>query len=314
MTGAATTGAVLVTGVEGMIGYAVAARLAQSGRPVVGMDRHIRDARDLGIATVVADLSDIHALYGMLTAHEVRSIVHCGAISGPMLAKDDPYGLIQINVTGTLNILEACRRLQLERLVFCSSLMVYGASQSSPLREDAPLRATDAYGASKIAAEALVNAYIAAHGVDAVSARLAWVYGPRRQTPCSIRRMLTDAMAGRSTQFLTGASALRQYVHVEDVASALVALLDAPVLKRRVYNVSGDDFRPFASVADAVRALVPNASISIGDTPDPEDPPMGQLSTEALRQDTAWRPALPLEEGLARYRDWLAQNESPLTP
>ena len=296
---------VLVTGVEGMIGYAVAARLRDAGQTVVGMDQRVEGATELGIPVVKADLRDVHALYGTLAAHRCTAIIHCGAISGPMLTKNNPEYLMQTNVTGTLNILEATRRLGLRRLVHCSSLMVYGGNDGSVLHEDSPLLASDTYGASKVAAEALVRAYATEHGVDAVMGRLAWVYGPRRQTACGIRGMIEDAMAGRVTHFASGRSAMRQYVHVDDVAAALIALLQAPALPRRAYNVAGGDYRPFPAVADLVRELFPTADITIGDAPDPEDPPMGPLAIDAIRQDIGWAPAISLPDGVKSYAAWL---------
>jgi UDP-glucuronate 4-epimerase len=296
---------VLVTGVEGLIGYAVAKRLLGSGTAVIGMDQRIHDAATLGMATIQADLGDVHALYAAFLHHRCTGTVHCGAISGPMLAREAPELLFRTNVTGTLNLLEAARHAGADRFVFCSSLMVYGANDGSTLHEDSPLRPSDAYGASKVAAETIVNAYAAHHGLDAVSARLAWVYGPRRQTPCGLRTMLSDALAGRPTRLASGLSAIRQYVHVDDVAAALVALLQAPHLPRRVYNVSGGDFRPFVEVVDAVRQLFPSADISVGDARDPDDPPMGPLSIAAISEDIGWKPSIPFAEGLRNYAEWL---------
>ena len=304
MTETVTEG-VLVTGVEGMIGYAVAARLNGAGFCVVGADRRIGDAAGLGIPVVEADLGDLHALYGTLATHRCGAVVHCGAVSGPMLARDDPAGLMRTNVVGTLNVLEAARRLGLRRVVVCSSLMVYGPNDGTALDENSPLDAADTYGASKVAAEAVVRAYAAEHGVDAVMARLAWVYGPRRQTACGIRQMILDALTGCPTRFASGSSAMRQYVHVDDVASALVALLTAPRPPRLAYNVSGGDYRPFREVVDLVRALFPAADVVVGDAADPEDPPMGPLSIAAIERDVGWRPVVPLEAGLASYAEWL---------
>ena len=311
MTKTVTEG-VLVTGVEGMIGYAVAARLNGAGFRVVGADRRIGDATGLGIPVVEADLGDLHALYGTLAAHRCSAVVHCGAVSGPMLARDDPAGLMRTNVVGTLNVLEAARRLGLRRVVVCSSLMVYGPNDGTALDENSPLDAADTYGASKVAAEAVVRAYAAEHGVDAVMARLAWVYGPRRQTACGISQMILDALAGCPTRFASGSSAMRQFVHVDDVASALVALLTAPRSPRLAYNVSGGDYRPFHEVVDLVRALFPAANVVVGDAADPGDPPMGPLSIAAIERDVGWRPVIPLEAGLASYADWLrARNANP---
>ncbi len=307
------TETVLVTGVEGLVGYAVARRLRDAGVAAVGMDRRVADAAALGVPVAEADICDAHALYGTLAAHRCTAVVHCGAVSGPMLAKGEPERLMRTNVSGTLAVLEAARRLGLRRVVFCSSLMVYGANDGAALAEDAPLRARDTYGASKVAAEAIVTAYAAEHGLDAVSARLAWVYGPRRQTACGIRRMLEDALAGRPTRFGSGGRAMRQYVHVDDVAAALHALLDASGVAGRAYNVSGGDYRPFPAVADLVRAMFPAADIAVGDDPDPdpEDPPMGPLAIGAIARDAGWRPALPLPEGLRGYADWLRSRPRP---
>jgi UDP-glucuronate 4-epimerase len=300
---------VLVTGVEGLIGYAVAKRLLGFGTAVIGMDQRIHDAALLGIATIQADLGDVHALYAAFLEHRCTGIVHCGAVSGPMLARDAPELLFRTNVAGTLNLLEVARRARARRFVFCSSLMVYGANDGSALHEDSPLLPSDAYGASKVAAETIVNAYAAHHGLDAVSARLAWVYGPRRQTPCGLRMMLSDALAGRPTKLESGLSSVRQYVHVDDVAAALIALLQAPHLPRRIYNVSGGDFRPFVEVVDAVRRLFPSADITVGDAKDPDDPPMGPLSIAAISKDFGWRPSIPLAEGLRNYAEWLRARE-----
>jgi UDP-glucuronate 4-epimerase len=302
---------ILVTGVEGMIGHAVAAILRQKGCGVVGMDRRIRDAAALGVPVYEADLADAHALYGALADHPCRAIIHCGAISGPMLAPDNPALVFSTNTQGTLNLLEAARRLRMRRFVFASSLMAYGGNDGSPLHEDSPLLARDAYGASKIAAEAMVNAYAGQYGLEGVSARLAWVYGPRRQTSCALRAMLRDALAGRPTRLASGGGAMRQYVGVEDVASALVALLEAPRLPRPAYNVAGGDYRPFAEIVDLVRGIMPGAAIEVGDAVDPDDPPMGPLSIEAIGNDIGWSPAIALPDGLVSYRNWLAHQEAP---
>jgi len=298
-------GSVLVTGVEGMIGYAVALHLREAGVPVVGLDQRVADSADLGVPVLQADLDNTHALYGALVEHRCTAVVHCGAVSGPMLARDDPEFLFRTNVTGTLNVLEAARRLHLRRVVFCSSLMVYGANDGSLLTEDSPLRPSDAYGFSKVAAEAIVEAYAAHHGIDAVSARLAWVYGPRRRTACVIRTLLSDAMAGRPTRISTGAAAMRQYVHVDDIAEALTALLRAERIERRAYNLSGGDYRPFGEIVELISELCPGADAVVEDTPDPEDPHMGPLSIAAIERDLGWTPKLSLADGLRHYRDWL---------
>ena len=127
----------------------------------------------------------------------VRAVVHAGAISGPMVAAGDPHQVMAVNVGGALNIAEASLRAGVERLVALSSAGVYGVQATlDPVREDAPLNATDIYGASKIAAETVLRAYRHDHGLPAIALRPSSVYGPGRTTACFIRDMIDHARRG----------------------------------------------------------------------------------------------------------------------
>ena len=120
-------GSVLITGVNGMIGYALARRLAAAGRSVVGMDRVAPTEGELGCAIVLGDLADPHRLHWAIRQHAVDRIVHCAAASGPMLLRDNPFQLLETNVHGTLHLLEAARVEGVRRVVFMSSISAYGA-------------------------------------------------------------------------------------------------------------------------------------------------------------------------------------------
>src|SRR5213079_285443 len=143
---------ILVTGAAGLIGRRVVEMLAADGRATRATDR--ARAVDETIALEPADLTDGAAVDRLVTP-DLAGIIHCGAISGPMLGRDDPAGTIAINVGGTVNLLERARRHQLcrqgsGRFVFCSSVSAYGATPKvSLVPPSAPLAATEIYGASK---------------------------------------------------------------------------------------------------------------------------------------------------------------------
>src|SRR5690606_27532373 len=143
---------------------------------------------------VDCDLRDTHRLHQLAFGQDLDSIVHCGAHSGPMVARDNPYDLVAVNVVGTANVLEVARLQRVRRFVNCSSVSVYGSTSAGPVREDPALHPSTVYGATKLAAEHLATAYAREHGLDAVSLRLSWVYGPRRTTSCLLRRMIEDAL------------------------------------------------------------------------------------------------------------------------
>jgi len=163
---------ILVTGANGFIGRAVASALVQQGRCVIGTDLSIGNKTEFPV--IAGDLRNRNALEIVMRESRVTAILHCGAVSGPMLARDDPELICRVNIEGTINVLECARTLGVSRVVFCSSCGVYGNAGPAPVGEDASFAATDIYGASKAAGDMLVRAYAAQHGVDGICLRV-WV-------------------------------------------------------------------------------------------------------------------------------------------
>jgi nucleoside-diphosphate-sugar epimerase len=294
---------VLITGAGGLVGHALRQRLEADGVAVVPIDRIARTAD--GIELVECDVTDIHRLHAVIHRHAVTEIVHCGGFSGPMVARDNPYAIVQVNIVGTANVLEAARIRGLRRVVFCSSTSAYGDTPDGPVPEDVPMRPTSVYGASKAAGEQLVAAYARQHGLDGVSLRLSWVYGPRRTTDCFIRTMIEDALAGRPTVLPWGRDFHRQYIHVDDAADALARALDAPSLPRRAYNVTGGTYLTLGEIADVLRRVLPTADVRLGTGPDPVDDVQRQFDITAARRELGYTPAHDLEDGIRSYASWL---------
>lgn len=297
-------GAILVTGANGLIGYALAAKLASEGRRVLGMVRRL-PPEPYPFEVCFADLSDIHRIHSIFTEQPIEALVHSGAVSGPMVGLDNPFMTIQTNVVGTANVLEACRVHGVKRVVYTSSTTAYGDTPPAPVGEDAPLRPTDVYGATKAAGEALVAGYSAQHDLESVSLRISWVYGPRRVTDCVIRTMITDALAGRVTVLDYGIGFYRQYVHVDDVVASIVAALDAPAFPQGVYNVTGGTYVTLDQVARTVEDVLPAARIHMGEGRDPVDTLQQEFDISAIERDLGYVPRIALKEGIQSYAEWL---------
>jgi nucleoside-diphosphate-sugar epimerase len=299
-------GAILVTGAAGLVGNAVRVRLEESGTPVLPIDRvpQTEEGREI----VVCDLTDPHRLHAVSVGREIAGIVHCGAYSGPMVERDNPNAIVRVNIGGTANVLELARIHRIPRVVFCSSTSAYGRTPKGPVREDVPLAPTSVYGASKVASEQLVSSYASQHEVDGVSLRLSWVYGPRRTTDCVIRTMIEDAYRGRATRMPWGQDFHRQYIYVDDAASALIAALDAPALPRRIYNVTGGTCVTLGEVGEIVRRVLPAADIQLAGGPDPIDTLQNEFDISAAREDLGYQPRIDLETGIRNYAQWLEQR------
>lgn len=298
--------AVLVTGIGGLIGGAVARRLAASGRKVVGMDRHA--PATLPFPVITHDLPDPHRWHEAIVRFRIGKVIHSGGISGPMLLRDAPERMFEINVVGLAGLLEAARIHGLERLVCFSSVMAYGEHPGLPVVTEAtPLKPETVYGATKAAGDALINAYRAQHGVNAVSLRVAGCYGPGRTTPCVIRTLIEDGLEGRTTRLREDPARTRQFIFVDDVVDAVCAVLDAPATPALAsYNIGPGIAHGLDEILTAVRQSVPGASA----VADPDGLPwnafgIGPLSIDAARRDLSFEPRVDLADGARATLAWL---------
>ncbi|MBC8650487.1 NAD-dependent dehydratase [Stutzerimonas stutzeri] len=299
---------VLVTGAAGLVGRQLVRRLSEQGRSVLAVDR-FSSVTEEGIEIQECDLGDVHGLHA-IAQHGIDSVVHCGAYSGPMVARDAPYSMVQVNIVGTANMLELARIHNARRFVYCSSTSAYGVTKSSPVMEDSALRPASLYGASKVASEYITTAYANQYGLSAASIRLSWVYGPGRTTPCVIRTMIEDALANRPTRLPFGSDFPRQFIHVDDAVDGLVSALDAPTLPRATYNITGDTRTTLEQVAALVRAVFKDADIELQPGPDPVDELQEKFSIEAARRDLAYEPRVALEQGIRAYANWITMAQS----
>jgi nucleoside-diphosphate-sugar epimerase len=294
---------ILVTGANGLIGHALLRRLARAGRAAVATDQRRPEGIDLPF--IAADLRDRAAIDALIAAHRPAAIVHAGGLSGPMVAPDAPALVFDVNLGGTVTICEAARRHGAGRLVFLSSIAAYGDQPDErDLTEATPLLASEPYGASKAAGEAVIRAF-ARHGVDGTSLRLGGVYGPRRTTDCLIRLMLENALAGRPTRVPYGAGWRRQYVFVEDVVDAILLALQKPGLPLAAYNVTAGTRLALEAVASAAKEAVPAVEASFAPGTHPFDNRVGRLDIAAAERDLGYRPKTSLVDGIRAYAAWL---------
>ncbi len=303
-------GTVLVTGVGGMIGAAVLRQLVAAGIPVVAADRvppPDLDLDGLSVPFLAHDLPDPNRWHEAILRFGVRRVVHAGGISGPMLLRDNPSRVCDINLSGLAGLLEAARLHRLGRIVWFSSIVAYGNRPDlTPVDEDTPLRPDTVYGASKAAGEALIHAYHAEHGVDAVALRVASCYGAGRTTSCMIRTLIEDGLTGRVSRIHPADGRTRQHVFIDDVVGAVRGALEAPALPQRVYNIGPGRAQSLPEIVEQVRKAVPAAEAVL----DPEGTAwntfgLGPLVVDAARRDLGFSPATSIADGAAATRNWV---------
>ena len=301
--------AVLVTGAGGLIGSKVIEMLQALHVDVVATDlAH----PNLGCPFLAADFMDLSSVTALFD-HPFGSIIHCGAISGPMLGRDDPAGTIRVNVDGTVTLLEEVRKRRLGRFIYCGSIAAYGATGDvtgdGPIKTDAPLAAADIYGASKAAGEMMVRAYASEHGVDACMLRIGWVYGPKRRTRSLIYNLIRDALDGRQTVIAHDGKHAIQQVHVDDVARGLIKAWQSNDTKGRVFNLTGGVRHAMRDIAALVASIVPDTRYQFTDGIAYPDVVQSLFDISDTCRALDWKPRISLDAGIRTYADWLHNNE-----
>ncbi len=285
---------VAVTGASGFIGRPLVARLGAEGHEVAASDLKA------GEGVTLLDLRDRAGVHRWIGEAQADVVVAMGAISGPMVAPDDPELVFASNIGGTLNILEAMRRAGVGRLVFLSSIAVYARrGDRSPVPEDAALASIDPYSASKVAGEAMVAAYTARFGLSAISLRVSTVYGPGRATPYIIGKLIASARDGSVVEVSGRHDNMRQYVHVDDVVEAIRRAIATPLAGHMPINITGGTYTSEVEVAELIQRQLPAARFIAKDS-EGGDGDFGPLDIGRAERLLGYRPVVALENGLAR--------------
>jgi nucleoside-diphosphate-sugar epimerase len=233
---------VLITGAEGFLGRAVTRLLENSGKQVIALDSVEATAVSNSASTtkVVVDVRNQIQMEGLLEQRGVGTIIHLAAIL-PTAAQRDPTFATQVNVLGSLNILELARRVGVRRLIFGSSLSIYGTyAEDHVVSEEDRAAPEDVYGAGKLYVERMGTAFASLHGMEFVSLRIGRVVGPGARSTTSAWRseifelLQTDHSAEVVIPYVGSERVL--LVHVDEAARALATLFEADRLEQRIYN------------------------------------------------------------------------------
>lgn len=299
--------AVLVTGATGFIGRRVIAALLQADRRVIATDVVGPRDHEPGCRFYVADVRDI-TRHTPVLAQDCDSIIHCGGISGPMLLEDNGAEVVDINVRGTAQLLSVAAELGLGRVVCLSSVSAYGDTPGFELvDETTPLSASTFYGTSKAASDLVLQTFARQRGLSAVALRIGWVYGPGRVTDAIIQPLVRSAR-GAAYTLDAGAQQRLQFVHVEDVVSAILAAHDAADLPSPAYNINGSETVTVGEIFDLVARQLPAIRAQIGPGLLPGADQQGKMLLTAAARDLGWTPQISFVEGLKAYVSWLQDN------
>jgi UDP-glucuronate 4-epimerase len=290
-------------------------RLAREGRQVTALDnfdpyyarsakeRSVRAWTDLDNVTFVeSDIRDASALDALLR-RGVDGVVHLAAKAGVRASVGDDAAYFDVNLTGTLVLLDAMRMNGVRRLVFGTSSSSY-ANDAPPFREDSPAdRPLQPYAASKRACELLIHSHCHLHGLDAYCTRFFSAYGPRMRPDLAMHKFALAIRRGEELPLFGDGTALRDYTYIDDIVDGIVASLDR-AHGYEIINLGAGDTTPLHRVIALLEDRL-GAKATIKRLPaNPSDAAVTLADIAKARRLLDYSPEVSIEDGITRFVEW----------
>jgi UDP-glucuronate 4-epimerase len=325
----------LVTGAAGFIGFHTTQRLLERGDFVVGIDnlnayydvtlKHDRLAqlkRFPNFNFIQMDIVDREAVGKLFSENSFSKVVHLAAQAGVRHSLTDPFAYIDTNLAGFGNILEGCRRLQLEHLVFASSSSVYGANTQYPLDEnhntDHPL---SLYAATKKANELIAHSYAHLYQLPCTGLRFFTVYGPWGRPDMALFKFAKNILSEEPIEVYHHGEMVRDFTYISDIVEGIILSLDQPAqadaawssedpnsasskAPYRIYNIGRNKPVPLLEFIQHLEKALGKKAIIEWLPLQPGDVLQTYASTERLADNLNYQPKIDVPLGIQNFVDW----------
>jgi len=326
---------ILVTGVAGFIGAALAQRLLERGDTVLGIDnlsdyydvslkeaRLARVDRHSNFTFIKLDIVDRKNLETLFRENEFDAVAHLAAQAGVRYSIDNPYAYIDANLVGFGNILEGCRHSGVKHLAFASSSSVYGANTKLPFSEhDNVDHPVSLYAASKKANELMAHCYAHLYGLPCTGLRFFTVYGPWGRPDMALFKFTKGILEETPISVFNQGNMIRDFTYIDDIVEGVIRVIDRPAQPEpnwsgdspdsatsyapyRVYNIGNNQpvelLRYIRVLEDCLgkKAKMDLMPMQEGDVP------ATYASVDDLKSDVGFRPSTSVETGIARFVEW----------
>ncbi len=313
---------VLITGAAGFIGSTLAERLLAEGREVVGLDsfdpfypeamkrENLRFAEThSNFRLEVGDIRDTELVERVFAEERFDAVVHLAALAGVRPSLQRPTAYADVNVTGTSNLFDTAVRHGKPRFVFASSSSVYGERSDGPFSEsDRVDRPISPYAATKKAGELIAHTFHYAHGLSVTCVRFFTCYGPRQRPDLAIRLFAEKMLRGEPIPIYGDGSSLRDFTYIDDIVDGLTRAVD----KDLGYTVLNFGAGRMVSILEFVEVLEQTLGVEAEKEWHPRqtgDVSRTSADITAAREALGYAPSVFLEEGIARFVEWLRQRQ-----
>ena len=311
---------VLVTGAGGFIGSHLVERLVELGAQVKAFVRynsrndwglienlpvHIRNELEV----VAGDLKDFGAVRDAVKDTEI--VFHLGALIAIPYSYINPGDVVQTNVIGSLNILNASKEYGVEKVIHTSTSEVYGTAQYVPIDEKHPLQAQSPYAASKIGADKLAESFHLSYDLPVTIIRPFNTYGPRQSARAVIPTIIMQALSKDEVR-LGAMHPTRDFTYIEDTVEGFIKIAESPKSVGEVINIGSGQEISIGDLADKIVSLIDRDVEVLFDATRirPEKSEVNRLLADnsKARELLQWEPKISLDEGLRKTIEWISEH------
>ncbi len=326
---------VLVTGAAGFIGMHTSLRLLERGDEVIGYDNlnayydpALKDARLARLTSnpaftfVRGALEDRDAVAALFAEHRPDRVVNLAAQAGVRYSIEDPHAYVDANLVGFVNVLEGCRAVEVEHLVYASSSSVYGANTKLPFSvADAVDHPVSLYAASKKANELMAHTYSHLFALPTTGLRFFTVYGPWGRPDMALFLFTKAILAGEPIRIFNHGRMRRDFTYIDDIVEGVIRVLDRPAepdptfdpsdpnpatssAPYRLYNIGNDQPTELLRYVDVLEEALGVQAIRRLEDIQPGDVPATWADVDALRDAVGFAPSTTVDEGVRRFVAW----------
>ena len=314
--------AVLVTGAAGFIGSHLSERLLSMGHRVVGLDNfddcyppaikreNIQSMQhNEGFRLVEGDVRDALLLDRVLSENDIGTVVHLAARAGVRPSLEQPLLYQDVNIKGTLALLEASRAYGMEQFLFASSSSVYGLNGKAPFNEEARVSyPVSPYAASKAAAELFCHTYSHLYGLPVTVLRLFTVYGPRQRPEMAIHRFVKMVDHGERVILFDQGNAKRDYTYIDDIVAGFEAAFTHQKNGYNIFNLGRGETVDLRHLITLIEEALEKKAIVETIEPQPGEVPITLASISKAKTLLGYQPRVSIEEGIPRFIRWYLEK------
>ena len=302
---------VLVTGGAGFIGSNLTDRLSPGNRVIVldnlssGLMSNLEKSKDR-ITFIKGDILDKELLKDVVA--EVEFVFHLAANVGNVKSIEDPLFDMEVNIKGTINLLEACLNSNIQRLVYSSSGAIFGEAKYLPVDEDHPLNPQSPYGVSKLAAEKYCFAFYKVHNLPITALRYFNAYGPRQGSSGYVNiiaKFFQRIREGKPLMIFGDGKQTRDFVFVEDIVKANILAATNPAAVGEIFNIATGRENDVNELVNIINRLSSRKNRVIYADSRAGEVKHSRASIEKARRILGYNPEINLEEGM--FLTWQAE-------